>query len=62
MHALSTANEQDHSYSEDPKDPLQLQLIGGVFIGIVAFGLIFICVFGILIGIVAYLRKSQGRC
>ena len=38
---------------------LELEVIGGVFTGVVAFGLILIIVFGILIAIVAKSKRSR---
>lgn len=43
---------------EASQDILQLQVIGGVFIGIVSFGLIVICVLALLITFLAHQRKS----
>ena len=49
----------DEGLNSRDKDLLELEVIGGVFTGVVAFGLILIIVFGILIAIVAKSKRSR---
>ena len=44
---------------QEIQDHLQLHLIGGVFLGMAAFGIIFTSVFGIFIVVLSQLRKSH---